>query len=465
MRDSIFISHATLGQNEEGLDNDFASWLSLRLIGMGYKVWCDLNNLKGGEDFWAEIEAGIRNNSIKYLYVLSSKSNHREGTLKELAVALKVKKQLDDPHFIIPLHIDKSLSHNDINIDLIRLNSINFKEGWSKGLENLLERLNEDKVPQPTNTNYGEVTNIWQTVLAGKNTAIEKEEIYSSNWFPIAELPERLYFHRFGNLTPLHTFPLWDCKYPAAKFGQYLATFAQYGEFADVVPDFVNYDPNESKSFAICELLQRNFDNGFIKHLNAKNLMVQLLNVALNRYIASKGLRKYSMANHKKAFWFEQGVLEKDKINKVLMIGKLKYGKDNHLNWHFGISGTVKLDLANYFTISSHIIFTWDGKRIVNDDAIQHRCRRRQGRNWWNKHWREKLINCISHISNAENLIVLGVGREEAVKLSNIPYQFRSPLGYLDPDESNLIAEDEDVELTEGAEGIEAVLEDEEAEL
>ena len=465
MRETIFISHATLGQNEEGLDNDFANWLSLRLIGIGYKVWCDLNNLKGGEDFWAEIEAEIRNNSVKYLYVLSSKSNHREGTLKELAVALKVKKQLDDPHFVIPLHIDKSLSHNDINIDLIRLNSINFKEGWSKGIESLLERLNEDKVPQPASTNYNEVANIWQTVLAGKNAAIEKEEIYSSNRFPITELPERLYFHRFDNLIPLHTLPLWDCKYPAAKYGQYLASFAKYSEFADVVPNFNSYDPNDSKVFTISDLLQGNFDNGFIKHLNAKNIMVQLLNVALNRYFASKGLRRYPMANNKKAFWFEQGILEKDKINKVLMIGKLKYGKENHLNWHFGVSGSVRLDLDNYFTIGSHIIFSWDGKKLVNDDAIQHRCRRRQGRNWWNKHWREKLINFINYISNAENLIVLTVGGEETVKLSNIPYQFRSPMGYLDPDESNLIMEDDDIELAEGAERIEAAIEDEEADL
>ena len=268
MRDSIFISHATLGQNEEGLDNDFASWLSLQLIGMGYRVWCDLNNLKGGEDFWAEIESEIRNNAVKYLYVLSSKSNHREGTLKELAVALKVKKQLDDPHFVIPLHIDKSLSNNDINIDLIRLNSINFKEGWSKGIESLIERLNEDKMPQPAETNYSEVTNLWKTVLAGKNAAIEKEEIYSSNWFPIIELPERLYFHKFGHLISLHDFPLWDCKYPAAKYGQYLASFAKYSEFANVVPNFDNSDPNDSKSFATCELLQGKLDDGFIKHLS-----------------------------------------------------------------------------------------------------------------------------------------------------------------------------------------------------
>ena len=63
MRNKIFISHATPD------DNEFARWLSLQLIGLGYEVWCDVLKLKGGEDFWAEIENEIRNNAIKFLFV------------------------------------------------------------------------------------------------------------------------------------------------------------------------------------------------------------------------------------------------------------------------------------------------------------------------------------------------------------------------------------------------------------
>ena len=36
MRNKIFISHATPD------DNDFTKWLSLKLIGLGYEVWCDV---------------------------------------------------------------------------------------------------------------------------------------------------------------------------------------------------------------------------------------------------------------------------------------------------------------------------------------------------------------------------------------------------------------------------------------
>src|ERR1700722_4514482 len=88
-KQTIFISHAAPE------DNEFARWLSLQLIGWGYNVWCDIIKLKGGEDFWVEIENELRNNATKFLYILTKNSNQREGTLKELAVAQKVKKQFD----------------------------------------------------------------------------------------------------------------------------------------------------------------------------------------------------------------------------------------------------------------------------------------------------------------------------------------------------------------------------------
>ncbi len=50
MRNKIFISHS----NPE--DNDQARWIGLQLMTLGYEVWCDVFNLKGGEKFWKEIE-------------------------------------------------------------------------------------------------------------------------------------------------------------------------------------------------------------------------------------------------------------------------------------------------------------------------------------------------------------------------------------------------------------------------
>jgi len=94
----LFLSHA----NAE--DNLFTRWLSLRLAREGYPVWCDLTKLLGGEDFWRDVEAALRDRTAKFLFVLSKTSNQKQGTLDELALARKVGKQLQD--FIIPLRID-----------------------------------------------------------------------------------------------------------------------------------------------------------------------------------------------------------------------------------------------------------------------------------------------------------------------------------------------------------------------
>ena len=158
MRNKIFISHATPS------DNDFTKWLALKLIGLGYEVWCDILFLDKGVDFWNNIEKEIRENTNKFLIVSSLHSNQREGVLKELAVAGKVKKQLNDETFIIPLAIDENLSYDDINIDLIRLNAIDFKKSWASGLRDLLEALEKQNVPK-NSPDLAKSNHLYQQIL------------------------------------------------------------------------------------------------------------------------------------------------------------------------------------------------------------------------------------------------------------------------------------------------------------
>jgi hypothetical protein len=53
-RDTLLLSHA----NPE--DNEFTLWLALQLANEGYRVWCDLTKLLGGEVFWDNIEEVIK---------------------------------------------------------------------------------------------------------------------------------------------------------------------------------------------------------------------------------------------------------------------------------------------------------------------------------------------------------------------------------------------------------------------
>ena len=80
-RDTLLLSHA----NPE--DNEFTLWLALQLANEGYRPWCDLTKLLGGEAFWDDVEEVIKTRAIKVLYVLSRTSNAKNGPLKELHFA------------------------------------------------------------------------------------------------------------------------------------------------------------------------------------------------------------------------------------------------------------------------------------------------------------------------------------------------------------------------------------------
>jgi len=52
-------------------------------------------------------------------------------------------------------------------------------------------------------------------------------------------------------------------------------------------------------------------------------------------------------------YWIEKGKLEKNKFEKVQLVGKLK-----EKNWHFGISAAGKLYPFPVLMVSSRILFT-----------------------------------------------------------------------------------------------------------
>lgn len=426
-KDFLFISHAIE-------DNDFTQWLSLQLVGLGYNVWTDLIKLTGADDFWPVIEDQIRNHSFKFLIVLSKTSNTKTGVLNELAVANKVKRTTNDPKFVIPLAIDKNLQSEDVNIELNRIDSINFKKSWAEGLKDLIELLEEVNCPK-NNPNYEEVNLLWQTVFLQNKKPLLKPESYASNWFPITELPKVLRFHNYKNAIQ-EDYNLRFLPFPSVRYKKYIATFAWCYDFLKELPKTESYNPQESYEINVREIIEGNFSSDFISNKVAKNLIIQLLNKGFEESVKKKPVAMYVMSN-KISFWIQKGVLEKDKFNKTQLIGKQK-----DKQWHFGISGNVKLFPEKCFVINSHIWFTSNGTDLIPEASTQHTARRRQGKNWWNNDWRSKTISFVEFLSEEDGTIHVQLGSEEFAKFSNIPITFSSPVSYNDPNKDNLPEED-----------------------
>ena len=118
----------------------------------GYEVWCDANKLLGGEDFWQEIEKTLRNETAKFLIVISTNAYSatntlRDGIAKELALADIVKKQVEDPYFVVPVRLDGT-SYGDFSIELVRTNGVDCSANWAEGLARILKIFERDNVPK-----------------------------------------------------------------------------------------------------------------------------------------------------------------------------------------------------------------------------------------------------------------------------------------------------------------------------
>lgn len=429
MRNKIFISHATPD------DDHFTKWLSLKLIGLGYEVWCDILFLDKGIDFWSNIEKEMRENTCKFLIVSSTAGNQREGVLKELAVAAKVKKQLQDNTFIIPLAIDETLSYDDINIEIVRLNAVDFKKSWAKGLHDLLDAFEKQNVPKdPADLSKSNL--LYQQIFLHDKQAIEKKETYDSNWFPIISFPDELRFHRYDWRLPKQ-FDVRTLTFPAIRYKEYLCTFAWEYDFMHQLPKTEKYNSSETVRIPTDEILSGSYNTDFIRNYVCQRLIVQLINKAFELRMKDKNVREYQMSNTS-AYWIEKGKLEKDKFEKVLLVGKQK-----DKNWHFGISAAGKLYPFPVLMVSSRIIFTQDGNNLIEYKSIQHSSRRRQGKNWWNDKWREKLLAFIRFLSDEQDSFYLEVGSEEKIVIANEPQKFIGKMSYAIPSGNTLEEESE----------------------
>lgn len=424
MRETLFISHAAPE------DNAFTQWLSLQLVGLGYKVWSDVLMLKGAEDWWPEIEIEIRENTVKFIVVLSSASNNKAGVLKELAVAQKVQNKLQDDHFILPVHIDTTLAYADINIELVRLNSLNFKQSWAEGLKDVLDFLTEHNVPKSV-ANFDKVNQFWQTVYLANNRPIDQEEVYDSSWFPVVETPEMLCFHKF-DVASLKKTKNKVLPYPTTTYRDRLVTFAWGYDFIEELPNTERYDLKNTYKVAVKDILSGTYNSQFLPNWKGRRLLVELFNKGFDKALPNKGLQIKEMANSL-SYWIEDGIIEKNKIGRIQLVGKQKEKK-----WHFGISGHVRLFPEPIFVIKSHIWFTNDGKKLIDSDSIQHSSRRKQGKNWWNNEWHTKLIAFMQYLGEEDQTVHIPLGSEELFKVAIQPIQFLSPVSYSDPGEEYL---------------------------
>ncbi|MBU1423337.1 MAG: toll/interleukin-1 receptor domain-containing protein [Bacteroidetes bacterium] len=436
LRKKIYISHA----NPE--DNIFSRWLSLKLMSFGYEVWSDVIQLELGVDFWRTFENEIRNNTKRFLFVASWAVKQKDNALRELAVAEDTRKSMNDndpdkAKFMIAVRYTPDLPFGKIDPVLIRTNAADFSHGWAQGLAQVLEQFDKDGITRREDGNFERVKKWWNSVYSSNNSIQSQRELYSSNWFPIKRLPEFLRVYRYRARKKLEQADIIDV-YPAARmFKNSIVTFASMEEVNRLLKTLDGEVVDNVTLIPVNGIISNNHETRFMSNKETRNILIELINKAWVQFFSRAGLNKYDMANGRVCHWIPLSDHETPHEGKGQLIGVQKYK-----HWHFGISGSTKLYPFPAISVRSHIVFTYDGRTIIEGTAIQHRSRRRQGRSWWNAHWRDKLKCMISLVSSGEGDLSIPVGEREFLVVGTTSTQFTSEVSYLSPDHEALLAQD-----------------------
>lgn len=421
MKDTVFISHAT------PTDNTFAVWLATKLELCGYKVWIDINNLSPSVDFWNTIDQTIRNEAVKFIFVMSNASidPNRDGVRKELAVADKVRRQ--NANFIIPVRIE-NISFNDLPIEVIRLNAIDFNNDWAKGLDELLQYLTDENVPKINATGASEsYTNRWNNSQGQtRSQIIETEDEYYSNLF-LVDLPPFVYIYKTSDAEAV----LKSRHIPVKKNNTVVISFACNKCVCEWVDRKIEYEKIRTEdAINICK--KPKFILGE-KITNLSRDVISIINWSIGDMLYSHGMIRYkvSQKTSKNVYYFPFGTKSKrfGGIREKKLSGVYKSTK----RWHYGLSGYFTNYPMQGIIFKWHLVFS-DEKGHLLSDSSQIAARRSKGRLLYNNQWKEYMQTSMYFLSAGTSSIPYTACCEtNEMHISSQAERFTSKKGYSEP--------------------------------
>lgn len=425
-------------------DNEFTLWLALQLANEGFRVWCDLTKLLGGEVFWDDIEGVLRDRAAKVIYVLSRASNSKDGPLRELHLAQSLARREKLHDFVIPAHID-DLPYGDVTIELTRVNSISFHKSWAEGLATLLQKLEIDGVPKDPGFNRAAVNDWWRSQFDAVHGIRHQPEVVVSNWFKVESLPTLLYEHKIMREKPgLLDFEMAGLPHPGVWLNDLsLLTFAQADDFKTyLAPHFY---VEQSRKISLDD-----FVAGKDALREGPKYLAQILRLAWDSAV-SRLLPPYEIADGRFCYYFRKGAVPDDTISFIGADGQKRHRGvvgyktllgERRRYWHYAISGRPIIRPEPLFLVKGHVLFSDDGLTLWSNKDLMAKARRNQCKNWWNDEWRDRMYAVMSFLAQAHESVAFPLGVTASFSLSKNPIAFESPVSYREPGE---VLKDEDL--------------------
>ena len=435
LRATVFITHAAPE------DNDFALWLSSKLAIAGYKVWVDRKRLRGGDDFWNEIDRVLRNEAIKQIIVFTRNST-KPGVKRELAIGSIVAGRISDPNFMIPIRAD-DVSFTDAQPEFVRGNIIDAHPNWHDSLEELFEALDVANVPKSPTPDAATLRRIIEAREDGRRFIVRRPEACLTNWFPVVTAPERIRYYHFGGLQTQMNGWLSGYSSPYVSLNRLVGTFADPPGFAASGPFTLTASTAYDVPFQ--DFISGRNTGPLLERIDAGNHALSLLRQHFAKIAERRGLKSVEFANKEVGWFFPDGLVP----GKVAFVGangnirrRTLSGKFKLLRWHTCLIARPRLRPNLVYRVHVNVVLSKDGKTPLSGERT-HRRRRRLTRSWWNDVWRDRLLAAMSFLADGKEKIPAQAGNE-FFEIGRLPLLVDVPVSYEAVDPPPHYEEDEE---------------------
>ncbi len=408
-------------------------WLASRLSLAGYSVWCDLEQLIGGEDdFWGVVQKVIDTRAAKFILVYSTNTFVKDGVKKEVSQAESISKEYKIKDFIIPIKIDNVPYNARIGINSKVI--IDCQNDWHVGFSQLLKKLEKDKVIK-NSKQASKYMRAYLIPFAEKDTLIERDETYYSNWLEISHFPPKYHAVKYALEKYAIGASAAFVDTPHIRQGNYIFCFDEKKIVLDSERK-IGVKPETVKPIEIEDVLSGEIKSALFPGLKAsRNLLVGLVDKTFEAYLMSKNMLPYPLANYS-CYYFPKGTISGDKVKFVYKGKKSRpynlVGKYYESFWHYAISNKAGLFPFPHVRLKYHLVFTTDGKTPWGDANELHAARRKKARNMWNKQWRSLLFALLFALSGGKRVLDIANSDSFQLILQATLKEFVAPVGYDD---------------------------------
>jgi hypothetical protein len=382
--------------------------------------------LRGGDDWQQILENAMRERAAKVLFVGTVAGASKRGVRNEIQMATDVAKKIGDDAFIIPLRLEPF----DAPFLIVHAQYIDFSHGWARGLTELLTVIKEAGLPR---TEGHKADSIWRDLqLANGSSLVDKPERLISNWLRITKLPDTIKVYEFAGSINIDAPPdVRGAPWPVVPFRRGFLSFASPEDlaafFGPTIPIRLAAEKRTDDALATGWLEQRL--DGFEVRGHFSDLARQAINVAF----AERGLTAFELGSRRLAWWPNIKVAPTAKVRfqwgDVAGLRQIQgtSGK-RKLQWHYGVSASIRTSPVHHVQLTAHVIFTSDGQTVLGNAAKMHRARRSFTKTWRNPRWRDLMLAFLSWFAAGESFIAIPVGLKEAIWLELPPMRFDSPV-------------------------------------